>query len=752
MKERLKKLITLSPLKITLFIIFLALILFFMDFTFLRFMELKALDLRMVSRGKMASGGETIIVTIDEKSLSELGRWPWPRTVMAKLVDQLKAYGAKTVGFDIIFAEPDENSSLKAISELSKDVQKMKVPDKRIGVLLENRRRTADTDAALARSVGRAKNVTLGYFFHTSSRDVAHLTEKEIAADAALVAGSKYQMIQSSKTTDEDAFIKAYSAVANLKPLSKAAENCGYFNAFPDSDGVIRWAPLVIRFQDNYYSPLSISMLTQYLDWPALTLKIAEFGVESVILDKYQIPTDEAGRLLINYLGPAKTFPHYSITDVIHKRLSPNLFKNKMVIVGATAVGIYDLRVTPFSAVYPGVEIHATVIDNILHQNFLVHSGWTKFIDVCAIILLGLLVGITVPRAKAAQGILLILILLGLFTLMNGYIFAHFNIWLNLIYPTLTMMTIYLGITIYRYMTEEKEKKKIRGAFQYYLTSSVINEMLKDPSKLKLGGDKKNLTVLFSDIRGFTSFSETMTPEQLVHLLNEYLTAMTDIVFKYDGLLDKYMGDAIMAVYGAPLDQPDHALRACRTALDMMKELKKLQKKWAEEGQPILDIGIGISSGDMVVGNMGSQMRFDYTVMGDSVNLGSRLESINKEYGTNIIISEYTYEAVKDVLLCRELDSVRVKGKNLPVKIYELLGEKKDTTDTEEYAELIRRFNEALEKYKQAHWDEAIVSCHQVLEIRPDDPPSCLYIRRCEDLKENPPPIPWDGAFTMTKK
>jgi adenylate cyclase len=560
-------------------------------------------------------------------------------------------------------------------------------------------------------------------------------------------------MIQSSKTTDEDAFIgKAYSAVANLKLLSEAAENCGFFNILPDSDGVFRWAPLVIRLQDNYYSSLPISMLTQYLDWPTLTLKIAESGVASVILDKYQIPTDEAGRLLINYLGPAKTFPHYSITDVIHKRLSPNLFKNKMVLVGATAVGIYDLRVTPFSPVYPGVEIHATVIDNILHQNFLVNSPLTMFVDVCAIILLGLLVGITVPRAKAAQGILLILILLGLFILMNGYIFAHFKIWLNLIYPTLTMMTIYLGITVHRYMTEEKEKKKIRGAFQYYLTSSVINEMLKDPSKLKLGGDKKNLTVLFSDIRGFTSFSETMTPEQLVHLLNEYLTAMTDIVFKYDGLLDKYMGDAIMAVYGAPLDQPDHALRACRTALDMMKELKKLQKKWAGEGQPVLDIGIGISSGDMVVGNMGSQMRFDYTVMGDSVNLGSRLESINKEYGTNIIISEYTYEAVQDVLLCRELDSVRVKGKKLPVKIYELLGEKKDTTDTEEYAELIRRFNEALEKYKQAHWDEAIASCHQVLEIRPDDPPSCLYIRRCEDLKENPPPIPWDGAFTMTKK
>ena len=293
-------------------------------------------------------------------------------------------------------------------------------------------------------------------------------------------------------------------------------------------------------------------------------------------------------------------------------------------------------------------------------------------------------------------------------------------------------MTIYLGITVYRYMTEEKEKKKIRGAFQYYLTSSVINEMLKDPSKLKLGGDKKNLTVLFSDIRGFTTISENMTPEDLVHLFNEYLTAMTDIVFKYDGLLDKYMGDAIMAVFGAPLDQPDHALRACSTALDMMEELKKLQKKWADEGRPVLDIGIGISSGDMVVGNMGSQMRFDYTVMGDSVNLGSSLEGINKEYGTNIVISEYTYAAVKDALFCRELDSVRVKGKKLPVKIYELLGEKKDA---EKWEKAVSLFEEGLSKYKQGLWDEAIAAFRKVLEVRPDDAPAKLYIDDVRNLK-----------------
>jgi adenylate cyclase len=749
MRQRLIKWGALSPLKITLFIVILALILFFVDVAFLRFMELKALDLRMVSRGNVASGGETVIVAIDEKSLSELGRWPWPRTVMARLVDRLKAYGVKAIGFDVIFSEPDDNANLKTIAELSREIERIGIQDAKLKGLLEKKRGAADTDADLARSVERAKNVTLGYFFHTSGKEVGHLTPEQIKAGAADIANARYQMVRAPEKVDERVFVHAYSAVTNIKQLTDAAENSGYFNAFPDSDGVIRWAPLVIKFQDDYYSSLPISILLQYLEWPMLSLKMADFGVESVRLEDLVIPTDETGRLLVNFMGPARTFPHYSVSDILHERLSPDLFKDKIVLVGATATGIYDMRVTPFSAVYPGVEIHATVIDNILHQNFLIHSGWTKFIDICMIILLGFIVGVAVPRVRAAPGVLLILLLLAVFAGSNTYLFARYNTWLNLIYPVLTMMTVYLAITVYRYITEEREKKKIRGAFQYYLTASVINEMLKDPTKLKLGGDKKALTVLFSDIRGFTSVSEKLTPEELVHLLNEYLTAMTDIVFKYDGLLDKYMGDAIMAVYGAPLDQPDHAVRACRTALDMLKELKKLQKKWGDEGRPVLHIGIGINSGDMVVGNMGSQMRFDYTVMGDSVNLGSRLEGINKEYGTNIVISEYTYAAVRDVLTCRELDSVRVKGKKLPVKIYELLCGKQDAATHEAFLGL---FEAGLEKYKQAQWDEAIAVFRQVLELKPGDPPSELYIRRCEDLKENPPPAPWDGVFEMTKK
>jgi adenylate cyclase len=395
------------------------------------------------------------------------------------------------------------------------------------------------------------------------------------------------------------------------------------------------------------------------------------------------------------------------------------------------------------------VEIHATVVDNILHRNFLKHSGLTRFIDLCAIIFFGLAIGLIIPRLRAVSGIIAALIILVAFVAANMFIFSSYNVWLNIVYPVLTMIVIYLGITIYRYIKEEREKKKIRGAFQYYLTASVINEMLKDPTKLKLGGDKKDLTVLFSDIRGFTSISEKLTPEELVRLLNEYLTAMTNVVFKYEGLLDKYMGDAIMAVFGAPLDQPDHPQRACWTALNMMSELHRLQKKWQEEGRPALNIGIGINTGDMVVGNMGSEMRFDYTVMGDMVNLGSRLEGINKEYGSNIIISEFTYKAVKEAMCCRELDWVRVKGKKLPVKIYELLGEKKDES---KWKDFIAGFEEGLALYRAAKWDEAIASFQKVLGIRAEDEASRIYIERCKNLKEQPPAQPWDGVFIMKTK
>ena len=749
MRTMIRKILSVSPLKITILVIFLLLVLYLVKFPFFHFMELKALDLRFKARGVRPPGVETVIAAIDEKSLTELGRWPWTRTRIAQMIDTLKEYGARSIGFDVVFAEPDDNASLRELDALSKKIDEMGLKEPWLLKYLDEQKEQADADRILARAIERAGNVTLGYFFYTSEKEARHLTGEEIIRGEEYIDKSKYDIVRMSGKADEYPMIRAYAAAPNIRSLTDAAKTSGFFNAFPDIDGTNRWFPLVIKFGDNFYPPLSLSVVQQYLGRPMLSLRLEEYGVEGIAIGDTEIPTDESGRILVNFLGPFHTFPVYSITDIINNRLDPALFKDKIVLVGATATGIYDLRVTPFSPAYPGIGIHATVIDNILHRSFIRRPGWTALIDIFIIIMLGLSMGTIMSRSRAVSGLLAGLVLTTAWVMANRFVFSNYNLWLNIVYPSLTILAVYIGVTIYKYITEEREKKKIRGAFQYYLTASVINEMLEDPSKLKLGGHKKDLSVLFSDIRDFTTISEQLTPEELVRLLNEYLTAMTDVVFNNEGLLDKYMGDAIMAVFGAPLDQPDHSMRACMTALGMMNELKRLQEKWMNEGKPPLNIGIGVNSGDMVVGNMGSEMRFDYTVMGDSVNLGSRLEGINKEYGTNIIISEFTYENVKDLLLCRELDSVRVKGKMLPVKIYELLGERKDT---KMWDALVRAFDEGLIHYRQCQWDEAIAAFQKATEIRSGDPPSELYIKRCEELRMNPPEKGWDGVYTMTEK
>ncbi|HNZ10979.1 MAG TPA: adenylate/guanylate cyclase domain-containing protein [Smithellaceae bacterium] len=754
MIQKLKTILRITPVRITFFVIPVALVLFLSDFQFFRLMELKTLDLRMASRGPLVPGNETAIAAIDEKSISELGRWPWPRSTIARLVDLLKKGGAKAIGFDIVFSEPDDRADLKTIDALTAEMKKSGVTDSNVLNLLQRQRASAGEDGILAASIQKAGNITLGYFFHFSQqeneKELAHITQYRMEDHAARIVNSRYSAVNSLSGTSNDGYLpRAFAPETNISILAAAAQNSGFFNTLPDSDGSNRWAPLVVALGENYYSSLAVSMVCSYLDFPVLSLNLESYGANSIGIGEKTIPTNESGQLLINYLGPPRTFPHYSVADILSGTIPPDTFRDKIVLVGATAVGIYDLRVTPFSSTFPGVEIHATVIDNILHENFLTHSSFIRMIDVGAIILFGLIMGLLVSRLRPISGMASALLIIAVFIAMNFLAFFRFNVWLNLVYPLTTMMMIYLGITIYHYFKEEQEKKKIRSAFQYYLTSSVINEMLKNPGKLKLGGDRRNLTVLFSDIRGFTTISEKMTPEELIMLLNEYLTAMTNQVFYYDGLLDKYMGDAIMAVFGAPLDQPDHARRACLTALAMMRELRRLQNKWEAEGRPVFDIGIGINSGEMVVGNMGSAMRFDYTVMGDMVNLGSRLEGANKEYGTNIIISEFTYNHVKDTICCREIDSVRVKGKTRPVRIFELLGEKKDEPG---YQNLIKVFATGLTLYRDGKWDDAIAAFQDACKIKHDDFVSTTYIERCKTLKQHPPAHPWNGVFVMTKK
>lgn len=739
-----------TPFRISMIFTALAIFSYITGFSFFETMELKSLDMRFVTRGPKAPGQEVVIITIDEKSLDHYGRWPWPRKRIAELIDSLTHYGVKSIGFDIVFAEPDHNAQSIEIVEIKNKLDSLAIKNSELDLFLESKIRENDNDSILAEAIKRSGRVVLGYFFHFSDSDLKHIDKSKIREDKELNRSS-YSLVQhmTEEARSVDFASTAYSVESNIEKFSKEAAGFGYFNVLPDEDGTVRWAALIMRYKDKYFPPLSLQLARNYLDDKGLKIVVDEFGVQSIVLGGRDIPTDEDGNLLINYRGVNKTFPHYSIYDVITGKVPGEKLKDKIALIGPTAIGIYDMRVTPFSGVFPGVEIHANIIDNIVHGDFLYRPEWIGMVDLVIILLIGILLGLLLPRLGPLAGALFTVAVFLLFTSGNFYAFVNEGVWLNYVYPAISIITIYTSITLYYYMTEEREKKKVKNAFQYYMTSSVVNEVLKDPEKLKLGGDKKVLSVLFSDIRNFTTISEQMSPESLVQFLNEYLTVMTDIVFRHDGVLDKYMGDAIMSIYGAPMDQADHPLRACKTALEMMQALKKLHLVWEERGLPKMNIGIGISTGPMVVGNMGSERRFDFTVMGDTVNLGSRLEAINKVYGTNVIISEDTYDGVRNEMVCRELDLVKVKGKERPAKIYELMAEKgRDGR----YEKLAAGFGLALGLYREMKWDDAISAFQKVFEIRPNDLTSKMYIKRCRTLAQSPPPSDWNGVFKMTTK
>lgn len=752
MKKTIKGLSSVNPLSLTILMTLLVLTLFVVQVDLFEIMELKTYDFRFLSRGTKAPRPEIVLAALDEKSLKAEGRWPWPRSKIAKLIEILSQDGAKVIGFDMIFAEPDQNSTIQLLQRMEEKMRHHRVEHEGLRAFIEETKASADHDLALAQAIRDASaKVVLGYFFHMRQRDLEYeLEDRDREDQISRISGSRYPIVfMARQDLGSDAFLQAYVPQANLALLTGATHASGYFNMIPDQDGVLRSMPLAIQCGQDVYSPLSIQSVWHYLGNPPLAVLVAPYGIEGIRMGNRLIPTDENGRMLINYLGPEKTFPTYSITDFLHGKIPEGTLTDKIVLVGATAVGLYDMRNTPFATVYPGLEVHATVIDNILKMEFIHKPKWTKVFDALAIVLFALLMGALIPRLSAIKGVLLMSGLFVFYILLCQWLFTHALLWINMVYPLLALVLMYASLTVYRYLTEERERKKIRRAFSHYVSSSVVNEVLKNPDKLKLGGEMKELTVLFSDIRGFTTLSEGLSPEEVHALINEYLTAMTAVVFQHGGTLDKYMGDAVMAIYGAPIDQPDHAHKACDTALDMMHALKELNALWTREGKPLLDIGIGINTGLMMVGNMGSEQRFEYTVLGDAVNLGSRLEGANKSYLTHILISEFTYEKVKDRFLCMEIDSVRVKGKSRPIRIFQLLG-RQDAAASQ--AETIRYFHQGLQCYKEQKWDEAAEAFKTARVMDKELYAARLYLERIARLKSNPPPPDWDGTYTMKEK
>ena len=636
MRKHLHILFSLNAFTIWLTLNIVVLALFIAGVPFLDLMELKTYDLRFLSARDKKPSPEVVMAVIDEKSLDREGRWPWPRSKIAKLIDLLSQDGAKVIGFDITFIEPDENNILDFIDQLDMKLDIYQGDNTPLKKFIDEKKLEADNDLILAKAIKDSKaEVVLGHFFYMTPDFLDYRLEPvEIQKRLSRIDNSKYPVASYEKPDMEaDPFTHAYAPETNLETLTDAAGSSGYFNMVPDrEDGVVRRLDLVFKCGDEIYAPMAVQSVWSFLDRPPLVVKVAGYGIEGIQMGERFIPTDEKGRMLINYMGPEKSLPHFSISDILEQKFPNGTFTDKIVLVGATAIGVHDKRTTPVSSSgeYPGLEVHATVIDNILKGDFLHKPEWTRLYDALAILIIGLLVGLIIPRLNALKGISFASGLFILQIIITRTLFIRFGLWVNMVYPSLILVLMYTSLTSYRYLSEERERKKIKGAFSHYVSSTVVQEMLKSPEKLRLGGEERDLSVLFSDIRGFTSISEDLSPEELVHLLNEYLTVMTDIILKYDGTLDKYMGDAIMAISGAPLKQPDHPFRACRSALEMMAGLKKLNEKWREEGEKPIDVGIGINTGNMVVGNMGSELRFDYTVMGDAVNLASRLEDANK--------------------------------------------------------------------------------------------------------------------------
>lgn len=747
-------------------------------FQFLQRLELNSLDTRFRYRPATATPVDPriVIVDIDQQSQETLGKWPFSRVYFARLLDVLHDDGARVAAFDVVFSKPDESAApIRALwNDLQSRKQRGEVIDPRLEDEVKKIAAEYDADKQFAAAIQKFGGVVLGNFFLYTEADLRGLDDKTLDTYANQIAFYSFPSVRplqpATGKQDRINLIRLFEpdkllprgTVANLdiltSALSEESSSTGFFNIYPDVDGVVRQSNLIVPygrskdFNDwDIYASLDVQTVRSYFRLPneQVTLEYGPVGAYRIVFgNSAAVRTDSLGRVVINYHGPGYTYPHYSFADVVSGKLPPSTFADKIVLVGATATGIGDLRATPYGGLdFPGVEIHANVIDNMLHGNFLLRGAKQQLWDVILIFLFGIPLGIAMALVAPrwmwfGVGLLAPLVTIDYLAFLHGW-------WLNFTIPAMTLAGNVLLVSLYRALFEEKEKRRVRSAFGQYLSPEVIRRLLLNPGLVE--PRKTEISVMFSDIRGFTTISEKLDAQDLALFLNQYLSDMTRIVFDRQGTLDKYIGDAVMAFWGAPFEEAGHAERACDSALDMMTRVRAMQKQWEAEGKPHLDIGIGLNTGVASVGNMGSSLRYGYTALGDAVNLSSRLEGLNKEYGTHIIINETTYAAAKSAnFLFRELDLIRVKGKLQPVRIYELICRANEVTP--ELQERLKSFAEGRALYQKRRWAEAQSTFQTILEKWPGDGPSRMYWKRCQEYLFDEPPSGWDGVFTMTHK
>jgi adenylate cyclase len=866
-------------------------------FELVEWFDLKNMDGRLKLRGEINPSDKVALLTIDDRTIEEIGRWPWSREKMSFVVEEMMKYGAKAIGFDIVFSEPQIDLTAQTLTRIEEDYGNLPAPLKQA---FEKEKSKGQPDQILAKTFetfsdrnilgvfNEAKYKTIAPYqdycrnevFRRSNADkfvklnptfvvddvadpfvevefdqifsqifpvlekintegilkevfqkpsVEALSDRE-KAQLKFVVESKnieycdiwltdndqyYEPLKESylkifeKTQDlanvspEDR-VETFKSMVKSIPISQyprwtintdeiqiPATYTASFNAEQDSDGSIRRASMFFRTGNriglSYIPSLALQtylVATGYRADVEVNIdpknpnqkKLTSFVIKDPSKDPEEIigdiPVDDQGRLKINYAGGTNMYPYLPAKELFngketmtieqksyndstgrweyasHEVKKAEFIKDKAFIIGATAIGVYDLRVTPYEKNFPGPETHLTALGNLFDRNFLREHPNEEFFMAWALLIFGVILSITVSFTTAIPGFLVSFGSIGGIALLDQYLLSK-GMFATMTLPAGLGLSLYVFLFFYKYLTEERKKKHLRSTFSKYVSPAVVDEILKDPENIELGGKKMRMSIFFSDVRGFTTISEKLEPTVLSDVLNLYLTPMTNIVFANKGTLDKYIGDAVMAFFGAPIPFDDHATHACRCALQSITKLKEIQAEFKAKNLPNIDIGIGINSAEVSVGNMGSDIVRSYTVMGDGVNLAARLEGITKEYGVRIVISEFTYGEVKDKFTVRELDWVKVKGKNLPVRIFELISEGKPEEKTHN---MLNEFQNGFELFHQKKFDMALTQFKKCLELVPADPPSELYVERCEDYLKEPPPENWDGVVTMKTK
>jgi adenylate cyclase len=691
---------------------------------------------RIEPRAKMAKS-PVVIVDVDERSLAKFGQWPWPRTRIADLVAGLTRLGAVAIGFDILFPEPDRlNPDVAADTFHDLD----EATREKLRSLPSNDRVFADTM--------RRTRVVLGE--SGLPKAVAELDKTLPVTGFAVLGGDLQGQVY-----------EFAGLLRNTPVLEAAAAGRGMLTINPERDGIIRRVPMITLAQDEPMSALSLEMLRVVTGTDTILVKTDQAGIKSVGFRGLEVPTDRNGQLWVHFARPDASL-YISALDVLEGKVEPGKVAGRLVLVGTSAAGLNDIKTTPVARAMAGVEIHAQVIQAALTKQLLSQPLYGAALEFGAALVLGLLVIAFAPRfgpvSLVAVGALFATLLIG----TSWYFYTQHRLLIDFTYPLLSTTAIYLTLIFSSFVREQAQRRQIRSAFGQYLSPALVEQLAQAPEKLKLGGEEREMTIMFSDVRGFTTISESFKndPQGLTTLMNRFLTPLTNAILARKGTIDKYMGDAIMAFWNAPLDDKEHQINACEAALDMLERidgLNKVRKVEAEEGGapyiPI-NVGVGLNTGTCVVGNMGSDLRFDYSVLGDSVNLASRLEGQSKEYGFPIIVGSKTALAVKDRFAILELDFIMVKGKKEPEVIYAIAG-REDTAQSARFQRLRNLTIEMLACYRSRDWEGALAAIERG---RGSDDSNTLeylynlYETRIRGYRENPPPQDWSGAFALLTK